>query len=128
MWFLWILAIAAFLLALKNHYKGKSLFEEIDDLRNSYIDLRKDIKDAKEAANGKHAKLLQEFLRSQDKLKAKTTAYRITEDCITCGSCKPECPVDCIHEGEPYTIDIAECIGCNKCAQVCPVDACVKID
>jgi ferredoxin len=124
---LWIIAIAALLLAIKNHYKGKSLLEEIDDLRNSYIDLRKDIKEAKESASAKLAILQQDFLASQGKLKAKKSAYRITEDCITCGSCKSECPADCIKEGEPYSIEIADCTGCTKCAQVCPVDACVPI-
>jgi ferredoxin len=127
MWFLWLLAIAAFLFALKNHFKAKSLLEEIDDLRNSYIDLRKDIKDAKEVASARHAALEMSFLASQNKLKAKKSPYRITEDCITCGSCLQECPENCITEGEPYVIDIALCTGCTKCAQVCPVDACIPI-
>ena len=26
-------------------------------------------------------------------------AYRITEDCINCGACEPECPNDAIYEG-----------------------------
>jgi len=50
-------------------------------------------------------------------------AYFITEECIGCGACKEECPVDCISEGDIYVINAEECIDCGNCAQVCPVDA-----
>jgi len=50
-------------------------------------------------------------------------AYFITEECIACGACKEECPVDCISEGDIYVINAEECIDCGNCAQVCPVDA-----
>lgn len=47
----------------------------------------------------------------------------ISSECITCGACKSECPVDAIHEGdEQYTID-ENCIDCGACVAVCPVDA-----
>ncbi len=48
----------------------------------------------------------------------------ISEDCISCGACVPECPVDCIAEGaEIYVIDEDVCIDCGACDPVCPVDA-----
>lgn len=48
----------------------------------------------------------------------------INEDCISCGSCVPECPVDAISEGEDkYVIDPETCIDCGACAEVCPVEA-----
>lgn len=50
-------------------------------------------------------------------------AYFIHEECIACGACIPECPVDCIAEGEPYVIDAEKCIDCGACNAVCPVDA-----
>ncbi|MBN2055542.1 4Fe-4S binding protein [bacterium] len=103
--------------------------EEIDDLRNSYIDLRKDLKESREKVNAQHSRLQVEFLRTQDKLKTKgdKNPYRITEDCITCGSCKPECKFDAIIEGDPYVILLENCTACQACAKVCPVDACVPI-
>lgn len=58
-------------------------------------------------------------------------AHTITEDCVACGVCEPECPVDAISEGDIYTIDAATCVDCvghydePKCSEVCPVDACV---
>ncbi len=59
-------------------------------------------------------------------------ALKITEDCVACGVCEPECPVDAITEGDPiYIIDPDKCVECKgyydtpKCAEVCPVDACV---
>ena len=60
-------------------------------------------------------------------------AYKITDDCIACGACEPECTVNkAISEGDPiYVIDTAKCTECvgqaqsPRCAEVCPVDACV---
>ncbi|MDY6064737.1 MAG: 4Fe-4S binding protein [Finegoldia sp.] len=53
-------------------------------------------------------------------------AYRITEECVACGQCKPECPVDCISEGEIYKIDPEQCIDCGTCANTCPTGAIVQ--
>jgi len=37
-------------------------------------------------------------------------AYRISDDCISCGACEPECPVSCISEGDTkYEIDEGAC-------------------
>jgi ferredoxin len=58
-------------------------------------------------------------------------AYKISDDCISCGACEPECANAAISEGdEVYIIDPAKCTECvgnyeaPKCAEVCPVDAC----
>lgn len=54
-------------------------------------------------------------------------AYQITDDCISCGACVAECPVDAISEGaDKYVIDADKCIDCGACADVCPVDAPVQ--
>jgi len=51
-------------------------------------------------------------------------AHVISEECILCGSCEPECPVDAISQGDTqYEIDADLCIDCGVCAEVCPVDA-----
>ncbi len=50
-------------------------------------------------------------------------AYVINNDCTACGACQPECPTECISEGDIYVIDADECIDCGACADVCPVDA-----
>ena len=58
-------------------------------------------------------------------------AYRITDDCISCGVCEPECPNNAISEGEINRIDPARCTECAgshespKCASICPQEACV---
>ena len=53
-------------------------------------------------------------------------AYLIDENCINCGACAPECPVDCISEGDgKYVIDASVCIDCSACADVCPTNAAV---
>ncbi len=51
-------------------------------------------------------------------------AYKISDECISCGACEPECPVQAISEGEgKYEIDPEKCIECGACADVCPVGA-----
>ncbi|MFH0965114.1 MAG: 4Fe-4S binding protein [Planctomycetota bacterium] len=55
--------------------------------------------------------------------------YRITDDCVSCGTCQPECPVDAISEGaDGYVIDPAKCTACGTCAEVCPSDAIIEAD
>lgn len=50
-------------------------------------------------------------------------AYKISSDCIACGVCSSECPVDAITAGEPYVINADACIDCGNCANVCPMGA-----
>ena len=51
-------------------------------------------------------------------------AYKITSDCIACGACASECPVEAITEGDGiYVVDADTCIDCGNCAEVCPVGA-----
>ncbi len=50
-------------------------------------------------------------------------AYTITDACIACGSCVPECPVDAISEGDIYVIDAELCIDCGACVDACPSEA-----
>jgi ferredoxin len=61
-------------------------------------------------------------------------ALRITEVCINCDVCEPECPNGAISQGpEIYRIDPARCTECvghfdeAQCVKVCPVD-CIEID
>ncbi len=54
-------------------------------------------------------------------------AYKITDACINCGACEPECPQECISEGETqFEIEADKCIDCGACADVCPVGAPVQ--
>ena len=59
-------------------------------------------------------------------------ATMITNECINCGACEPECPNNAISQAEElYVIDpllCTECVGFHDyeaCAAVCPVDCCV---
>ena len=58
----------------------------------------------------------------------------ITDECINCDVCEPECPNDAISQGEEiYVIDKDKCTECvghydePQCQQVCPVD-CIPFD
>ena len=51
-------------------------------------------------------------------------AYKISDECISCGACAAGCPVEAISEGEgKYVIDEDACIDCGACADTCPVGA-----
>jgi ferredoxin len=51
-------------------------------------------------------------------------SYKINDECISCGACASECPVEAISEGsDKYVIDPGKCIDCGSCAGVCPVSA-----
>ncbi len=51
-------------------------------------------------------------------------AYKISDDCIACGACEAECPVNAISEQDGMmVIDADTCVECGACAGVCPVDA-----
>ena len=59
-------------------------------------------------------------------------ATLITDECINCGVCEPECPNTAISEGEDfYEIEpdlCTECVGFHgeeACQEVCPVDCCI---
>ena len=49
--------------------------------------------------------------------------YRITDDCIGCGTCLKHCPQKCITPGDMYRIQQNHCLHCGSCAENCPVDA-----
>jgi len=75
-------------------------------------------------------------------------ALMITEECINCGACQPECPNTAIYVGgEEYELNgqmfpalsadyyyvvpekCTECVGFHddpQCVAVCPTDACQK--
>ena len=61
-------------------------------------------------------------------------ALRITDQCINCDVCEPECPNGAISMGvEIYVIDPRKCTECvghferPQCVEVCPVD-CIPLD
>ena len=61
-------------------------------------------------------------------------ALLITDRCINCDLCEPECPNEAITPGaEIYRIDPEKCTECvghydsPQCQQVCPVD-CIPQD
>jgi ferredoxin len=56
-------------------------------------------------------------------------ALMITEECIVCGACEPECPNNAIAVGENvYEINPSLCTECvgyfeePQCKSVCPID------
>ena len=51
-------------------------------------------------------------------------AYVISDECIACGACAADCPVEAISEGDGiYVIDADTCINCGAGADSCPVGA-----
>ncbi len=61
-------------------------------------------------------------------------ALMITDECINCDVCEPECPNEAISQGtEIYEIDPGRCTECvghydtPQCREVCPVD-CIPLN
>jgi len=61
-------------------------------------------------------------------------ALMITEECINCDVCEPECPNGALTQGEDiYVVDPALCTECvgsyasPQCVEVCPID-CIAPD
>ena len=51
-------------------------------------------------------------------------AYKITDACVSCGTCAGECPVGAISQGDSqYEIDPNACVDCGTCAGACPTGA-----
>jgi len=50
-------------------------------------------------------------------------AHVISSDCVSCGACVSECPVDAIVEGSSVYEIKDDCIDCGVCVSACPVDA-----
>ena len=61
-------------------------------------------------------------------------ALYITDECINCDVCEPECPNEAIYQGEEiYEINPSLCTECvghfddQQCVVVCPVE-CIFVD
>ncbi len=59
-------------------------------------------------------------------------ALQITDECINCDVCEPECPNGALSQGEgAYVIAPGKCTECvghfdsPQCVEVCPVDCIV---
>ncbi len=51
-------------------------------------------------------------------------AYKISDECLSCGACAADCPVNAIAEGDgKYVIDADTCLSCGACSETCPVGA-----
>jgi ferredoxin len=74
---------------------------------------------------------LKQHIARSFKLEEKAMALRITDECINCDVCEPECPNEAIYMGKDiYEIHPHKCTECighfdePQCVQVCPV-ACI---
>ncbi len=61
-------------------------------------------------------------------------ALMITDECINCDVCEPECPNEAIFQGEEiYEINAGKCTECighfdnPQCQEVCPVE-CIPVN
>ena len=51
-------------------------------------------------------------------------AYVINDNCVSCGTCAANCPVEAIDmSDDKYVINQHTCIACGTCKENCPADA-----
>ena len=53
-------------------------------------------------------------------------AYKISDECVSCGACVGSCPVDAIQDGTGHYEITDACVECGACAENCPMDAISK--
>ncbi|MDO7787060.1 4Fe-4S binding protein [Desulforamulus aquiferis] len=52
-------------------------------------------------------------------------AFKITDECLACGTCLDSCPNGAIEEGEIFKITTA-CEDCGTCVDMCPTGAIIE--
>lgn len=50
-------------------------------------------------------------------------AYKINDECVSCGACAETCPVGAIAEGDGKYVISEDCVECGACAAGCPMGA-----
>ncbi|MEW6697908.1 MAG: 4Fe-4S binding protein [Bacillota bacterium] len=52
-------------------------------------------------------------------------AFKITDECMACGTCLDICPNNAIEEGDIFKITMA-CEDCGACVDSCPTGAIIE--
>jgi len=50
-------------------------------------------------------------------------AFVTKEDCVACGACVDECPVEAITMDDVAVVDAEACTECEACVDSCPSEA-----
>ena len=51
-------------------------------------------------------------------------AYKISDECIMCGACEGECPVEAIKIVDGVAVvKKDDCVSCGACKEACPSEA-----
>lgn len=54
-------------------------------------------------------------------------AFEVTKECIGCGNCEKECPIEAIKVvNGTAVINQDECIECGVCYHSCPLEVIIK--
>lgn len=53
-------------------------------------------------------------------------AYKITDDCVGCGSCVDACESNAIVEKDDKYEITDNCTECGNCKETCPVEAIIE--
>lgn len=107
----------------------KKIWEEQPYMENVYPDGTREILEAFEVKDmqieyfnlGTHP--IDRYYFTAGKSEPIEKGYRISDDCIQCGTCETGCPQQAITPGTPFKIDQDHCLQCGRCFENCPVQA-----
>lgn len=74
--------------------------------------------------SGVKGKLISTFMQGLYSIMRVTKPFYVTDDCISCGKCEKDCPIDVIKmkDGKPVWTQ-AKCSHCTACINKCPTQA-----
>jgi ferredoxin len=53
-------------------------------------------------------------------------AFKITDDCVSCGTCVDQCPSGAIVDGDEHYVINDDCVSCGTCIDACPTSAIIE--